>query len=321
MKDFVNLLDVHVACTIRDTLSLAKAAQKISVPRATLVASLLRLERKLGNRLFERRQGSGVVKLTEYGKFILPLFEQLLWLHKNIIRYNDLGFNQKNMGEVTITSVQTLLEGFIIPNLKPFLDENEKLKVGIHQNDDISNIRQEINDICIGVWMDQTDQYTYFPFHKFQHKLWASPLYLQEAGEPTKVEDLVHHRILAQKNVNEKDIIVGNDLISRVLTKYIDTLNIVDVAGPRVVDIMAEEGLGIMIASEETVRLSNLKLERVLPDFTGDEVEIFVRVKKEFLKTPLAQFMIDWIFWCRDKELKKINIKPSSNYKPFNPED
>jgi hypothetical protein len=134
---------------------------------------------------------------------------------------------------------------------------------------------------------------------------------------PLKVEDLVHHNILAQKNVNEHDIMMGNDLISRVLAQYADTINVVDVAGPRVVDRMAELGLGIMIASEETVKLSGLKLQRVLQNFMGDSIEIFVRVNKEFLQTPMAKLVLDWLFQCRDHALAGIGIEPSVAYKPF----
>ena len=114
-------------------------------------------------------------------------------------------------------------------------------------------------------------------------------------------------------------MIVGNDLISRILAQHAETIRIVDVAGPRVADRMAELGLGIMIASEETVKLSDLKLQRVLPDFMGDSVEFFVCVNKYFLNTPFAQFMVDWIFECRDLALKSIGMPSSIPYKPFNP--
>lgn len=319
MKEFVNLLDVHIACTIKETLNLAKAAKKIEIPRATLVASLLRLERRLGHRIFERRQGSGVVKLTEYGTFILPMFDQLLWIHKNITTYKEFSVDGKNVGEVIIHSTQTLLEGFIIPQLQDFLKENDQLRVNIYQDDDFSSVHQEINDIYIGAWLGNTEHYAYFPFHSFRHKLWASPKYLDKVGRPKSLNDLVNHSILVQKNPNEKDTVVGNDIISRTLAENIDTINILTVAGPRAADIMTEQGLGIMISSEETVSLCGLKVERVLPEFEGDSVDTFVRVRKEFLKTPLAQFIVDWIFQCRDMGLKRIGIRPSFPYNPFKP--
>jgi DNA-binding transcriptional LysR family regulator len=319
MKDFVNLLDVHVACTIGDTLNLAKAAKKLSMPRATLVASLLRLERRLDNRIFERRQGSGAVNLTEYGTIILPLFDQLIWVHKNIMKHNKSGDNKKRGGEFIVASTQSILEGFILPYLKAFLNEHENIKAGIHQHDDISTIKQGVNQIYIGLWLGDTKNYTYFPFHTFRHKLWASQSYLEQWGAPLKVEDLVHHSILEQKNVNDKDIVMGNDLISRVLAQYADSINIIDVAGIRVVDRMAELGLGIMIASEEMVKLAGLKLQRVLPDFMGDSIELFLRVNKEFLQTPLAQLVVDWIFHCRDIAFASAGMAPSVEYNPFNP--
>ena len=288
MKDFVSLFDAHVACTIRNTLNLAKAAKKLDMPRATLVAALLRLERRVGNRLFDRRQGSGVVNLTEHGEYILPLFDQLLWTHRNIIKHHELGFRRKNMGEAVISSTQSLLEGFVIPYLGQFLKENPRLNLGVHQCDDFSNVMQEVHHIHIGLWLDKAKNYVQIPFHTFTQKLWASQAYMDKAGEPTKVDDLLSHRVLAQKNVYEKDMAVGNNFVARLLGRQADTMNMLDVAGPRVVDKMTELGLGVMIASEETVRLLGLKVKPVLKNVSGDSIQLFVRVQKDFSPgTPL----------------------------------
>ena len=107
------------------------------------------------------------------------------------------------------------------------------------------------------------------------------------------------------------------DSLITQLYPYFEQNNIIDVAGPRTVDVLTENGLGIMIASEETVKLSNLKLEMILPEVAGDVIELFLRVDKVFMETPIAKYAIDWIFKCRDQALKSINIKPTTKYTLF----
>ena len=87
-----------------------------------------------------------------------------------------------------------------------------------------------------------------------------------------------------------------------------------EVYGARIVDFLCEQGLGIMAAAEETVKLSKLKVEQIFSDERSDHIDVFVRVNKEFLKTPIAQYFIDWIFECRDEALHSIGIAPSFAY-------
>jgi hypothetical protein len=87
------------------------------------------------------------------------------------------------------------------------------------------------------------------------------------------------------------------------------------------IDVLAREGLGIMPAAEETVKLSNLKLTRVLPKFTGDKAELYVRVDKRFSGSPLSNYFIDWIFETRDKALASVNIFPNTTYTKLHPSE
>lgn len=74
-------------------------------------------------------------------------------------------------------------------------------------------------------------------------------------------------------------------------------------------DVLAEYDLGIIASSEETVRLSGLRLVPFLPEYVGDTIEFFVRVNKQFFLTDKCQAFLKWIFECRDRSLAKLKEK------------
>ena len=314
--DFFNLADAQVAVTIKNTMGLAKAAKVLGMPRPTLMASIMRLERKLDNQLFYRKQGSGEVIVTEYGKDALPHLERMLWIYEELQSKKSVDANGKEVGSFGIISTQTFLECFMAPYAVDFVSSHPLIKVSIRQNDNVLSESQKINDIFIGSSTGDSDRFTYITFHTFCQKLWASPEYLELHGRPTDLKDLKNHRLLMHKNVNQNEKLKYDSLITQ-LYPYFEQNNIIDVAGPRTVDVLTENGLGIMIASEETVKLSNLKLEMILPEVAGDVIELFLRVDKVFMETPIAKYAIDWIFKCRDQALKSINIKPTTKYTLF----
>lgn len=314
--DFFNLADAQVAVTIKNTMGLAKAAKILGMPRPTLMASIMRLERKLDDQLFYRKQGSGEVIVTEYGKIALPHLERMLWIYTQLKEKRDFASDQRNIGAIGIVATQSLLESFIAPYLSQFMDGNPEININIRQNDEFIVEKQRVNDIFIGGWSDHIDRYVYIPFHMFYLKLWASEKYLSVYGNPASASDLQHHRLLMQKNVNANEEVKIDSIIKDV-APYFERLQIIDVAGPRMTDVLSELGLGINIAAEESVRLLNIKLQRVLPMITGSGIEVFVRIDKTFINTPLAKYTIDWIFKCRDEALRSVGMEPNIPYTPF----
>jgi DNA-binding transcriptional LysR family regulator len=321
MDTFFNLADVQVAITIKNTMGLAKAAKILGMPRPTLMAAIMRLERKLDNQLFYRKQGSGEVIVTEYGKIALPHLERMLWIYDELQTNKHFGDNKRDSGTVGIVATQTVLECFMAPYAVDFINTHPLVRLTMKQNDDLLSESQKVNDIFIGSSTGDTDRFTYLPFHAFYQKLWASRPYLEMFGRPQELKDLKNHRLLMHRYTNEtqkahNNVFFYNNFKTQ-LYPYLQQNNILDIAGLRIVDVLTERGLGITIASEETVALSGIKLERVLPDVVGDRIELFLRIDKAFIETPLAKYIIDWIFKCRDLSLKSINIEPTAQYVPF----
>lgn len=308
----ISTTDAQVVSAVKDTLNIAAAASLLSLPKTTLSSILSKLEKKLENHLFIRKQGSGEVTITDFGYDIIPKLEKILWISENIRSQTDLQNGQFNTGKISIVATQTILESFFAPYVQAFVENNPHITLTLHQKDSNIYYQPQASDIFIGCWEDNAENYIYLPFHRFRQKLWASQSYLDRTGTIDEVTDVEHrHIILEQSTFNQDQIFrrAGISLIEQDFT-FVKT-------GPRISDVLAEQGVGIIAASEETVRLTKLKLVPVLPQIEGGDVPFFVKTDKNFMENPLAQFVTDWIFQCRDQALKSIGMDPQSEHAPF----
>lgn len=319
MSDFsLSSAEAVVVCAVKSTLNIATAAHSLGMPKTTLSSILSKLEKKLGNQIFIRKQGSGSITVTEYGHQIIPKLEKILWISESLKPRNEDKDTRYNAGKVALMSTQTILEGFLCPYLADFLDENPEMRVTLSQIDDLYYFGQsKPHEVFIGCWKDNTENYLYIPFHHFKQRLWASKEYLERYGAITCLEDLRTKRLILHRGILDTDEVVYNDFVLKQLGISSSQIDVLNVTGPRIFDVLAENGVGIIASSEETTRLSNLDVVPILPEISGEAVHIFVKVDRKFIETPLARYMVDWIFACRDAALLKIGVKPQTVYKPF----
>ncbi|MAP24576.1 MAG: hypothetical protein CMM87_03480 [Rickettsiales bacterium] len=321
-KDFcISTTEAQAVSAIRDTMNISAAAKLLGIPKTTLSSTLSKIEKKLQNTIFIRKQGSGEVRVTEFGAEVIPKLEKIIWITESFKPTKEVAKKVYNAGKINIISTQTFLESFIAPYLKEFIDENPDIKISLHQKDSDYYYQPKSNDIFIGCWEYNTENYHYIPYHDFCQKLWASKSYLETNGSIDSIDDLINHRLLIVQTSMSQEHYSGNDFIVRRLGMPLSSQNIIYVrTGLRIVDVLAEKGVGIIAASEETTLLNNLKVEPILDTIHGEYVSFYVKVEKKFIETPLAKYVVDWIFSCRDKALKSIGKDPKTDYKPYRPE-
>jgi len=321
MSDFsISTFESKIAFHIKNLASIDKTAQQLKLPKTTVTTALNRIEKKIGKKLFIRKQRTGNIEITQDGVDIVPKLEQIYLISESIKESDETWNTNAKSGNVILTSTQTILEGFFSKDIVKFTEQNPNIQMALCQLDKYDHPAQQINEIFIGKWDGQSDKYEYYPFHVFEQKLWVSEKYLKKSPPLRNLKDLKNHRFLFQQSVyNLSESLTP--LSIKQLTHEAQDIESFNIAGPRLIDVLAKEGLGIMPAAEETVKLSNLKLTRVLPHFTGDKTEIYVRVDKRFSNSPLANYFVDWIFETRDKALASIGIPPNTRYTKLYPEN
>lgn len=316
MIEKINFQELHNIHVLSKCLHMQSAATALQIPKSTLQNHLEAVEKRLGARIFERSQKSGEMMLTTFGKTVIPKIQDILWLAGSLSAMDGFSKEKHNSGEVSIMSTQTILENYICPNVREFLLENQEIKLSLRQKDENYYSQPNVNEIFIGCWEDNTENYEYFFFHTYVQTLWASEEYLKSNPPINEINDLQGHTIICLRSINEHEHIATQDSFFKQLSHIKNTIKILNVAGPRTTDVLAEHGAGLVLCAPESVRLCGLKLKPVLPQIAGEIVNIYVKVHKQFLKWPLAKFITDWIFSCRDGSLKSIGITPKE-HKPL----
>jgi hypothetical protein len=298
---------------ISKTLNINKAAEFLNIPKITIFKHLESVEKKLGEKIFNRTPKVSNVVLTQYGKNIIPKIQNILWIVSSLSPSEGLNSSAPNKGKIAITSTQSLLEAFIVPFTRNLLKDNPDIELTINQRDENYYSNPVLNEIFIGCW-ENNPTYEYIPFYTFRQKLWASKDYLKETAPIKDLKDIKEHFFIGLKSINDIEHIISHDKLLKQLGSDKGNLRFIDVAGPRISDALALNSVGIISSAPEIKRLLGYDLEPVCPDFSGDEIDIYVTVNKQFIKWPICKFILNWIFDCRDNSLRKIGVTPPQRY-------
>lgn len=295
-----------------DTLgSTSEVSKNLAIGTAAINASVNNLEKKLKKKLFIRNRRTGQFTLTAEGKHLKPYVKSLVE-SAQAISYGP----RTDDNSVILSSTHAILMYILSPYFDVLKETYPELKLGFRQDDSLEFKNKSWNEIIITSFMEDVSGYEYIPYHNFQQKLWASEDYILNHGNPTSIDELITHKLLTRREVDEPKALFGSAYIKSQINDT-SNLKITDVHGSALIDHLCEKGWGIMAGSEESIKLGNMNVHNVYPDFEGDSIQIFVCVSKEFLKTKSAKKVINWIFESRNKALWKVGIKPSYPFGPY----
>lgn len=305
--------EARAVTTLEKTLNVASAAKELDVSPNALNISISRTEQKIGCTLFMRKQKTGEVTISPGVEHVISYMKTITNAADLIEDQNKTWSSDTTAGQIILTTTQTIMEHFLAPYLVEFINKNPQLNVSFKQEEPQETDSFFTNEIFITSHRELDDGYEYFPFHAFTQRYWANKKYLERFGSPQSMEDLFHHRLLLGRDLKDPRTLfsVGGNPVNfppNVSRSY-------EIQNPAMVDCLCEKGLGVMVAFEESVKLSKLKVENIFPRIKGEKVDIFVKVNREFLKTPVARYFIDWLFECRNKVLKNIGTRPAFAYK------
>lgn len=313
MKTTFSIADAKFICAAKEIREPKKIAMALDMSQASINVCAQRLEKKMGKKLFLRRQNPTVIELTEDGLEIYPYCKRMV--ESSDALQESLETQDSHLqGEVKITGVQTILEHFIVPYFSDFITKNPRITPALKQMDDMFYDDLEINEFYFTSEIkDDTDTYAYIPYYDFVQKLWASEEYLKKYGAIDTINDLYRHNLLFQKGFFHNPRIMGMPSEVRATVAY-NEIRTFDLTGTRTVDLLCQAGVGIMNGSKETTILSKLKVVPVLPSIEGENIKLCIKINKRFLSKKIGRYSLSWLFECRDKTLESIKIKPTYTY-------
>lgn len=307
----ISTYEARLFCDLFDTGNTTETANNLGTKTANISVTLKRLEQKVTrSALFVRNRRLGRFVPTNTGMRIEPYMRCIVQFAHEIAKAESQDENN-----ILITSTHSMLEYFLGPYIPDFLKEHPHINLSFKQDDDLKSDQASLNEIFLTTQLKDEKFYAYYPLHNFHQRLWASPKYIDENGNPSSLEELKKHRLLVRR-IDQQDprIAFGSSIMKVQLTEDISRC---DVYSMRFIDYLCQTGCGIMPASEELVKISGFNLEQVYPDFKGDQITIYVSVRKEALKKKTQRQVINWIFRCRNTAFRKANIAPAFPFMPL----
>jgi DNA-binding transcriptional LysR family regulator len=170
--------------------SFAEAAGRLKISTAAVSRAILRLERQLDCRLFNR--STRHLSLTEDGKFFLDEISGGL---EALAVANERMRERRNIvsGTLKVFMPNAFAKNHVMPQLAPFLDRYPALRLDLHVVDLPPDLLCNGFDAAVQVGSPQSSSYICRNLGAFRVALVASPAYLGAHGTPRTPADLADH--------------------------------------------------------------------------------------------------------------------------------
>ncbi|CAI8774652.1 LysR family transcriptional regulator, glycine cleavage system transcriptional activator [Pseudomonas sp. IT-347P] len=191
--DDLQLGSIELFCLAAEAGSFTAAAQLAGVTPAAVSRSILRLEKRLGSRLFARTTRS--IRLTEAGRnFFLQCSQALTQLVE--AQQEVMGAQTSPSGQLRISLPTTYGHHRILPLLPTFRALYPDVSVDIHLGNRNIDFVGEGYDLAIRVRAQPDSTMVARLLEDAKLVVVASPEYLKKAGTPKTLEDLVQHECI-----------------------------------------------------------------------------------------------------------------------------
>lgn len=190
----LQLDDVALFTRIAELGSLSAAAREREVPVSQVTRSLARLEAACGVRLLHRSTHG--LSLSDEGDIFLGHARRLLDTADELAA--DIGAQHASPGGWVRVSVSALLaECVLAPSLGALYQRHPQLHIDIRADDRMADMARDGIDIAIRTGTPRNDTLVARQIGTHGRTLYAAPAYLAAFGMPASVEDLQHHRLIA----------------------------------------------------------------------------------------------------------------------------
>jgi DNA-binding transcriptional LysR family regulator len=184
-------LEVFVAVVEASNFSLA--ARKLDVAVSSVTRRIDVLEDELGVALFLRR--SRKLTLTDAGQQFLGTARNVL-AEMSEAREQLSNYDQEPRGLLTITAPASFGRRHIGPGVRTFLAKYPQMRVDLQLSDRVVDLAAERVDLAIRIGRDLTGDLIATRLAPMRRLVCAAPAYLNRAGRPDTLKQLVEHECL-----------------------------------------------------------------------------------------------------------------------------
>jgi DNA-binding transcriptional LysR family regulator len=182
--------------------SFTKAAESLSLPKASVSQAIQQLETRLQTQLFHRT--TRTVQLTPDGQLFYEKSKDVL---SEIEELETLFISDDSQisGVIRVNMSHPMARHLVIPALPEFLQRYPNLSIDISSEDRKVDLISEGYDCVVRTGEVEESGMIMRKIGEMQQTNFASPAYIAEYGEPRSIEDLQNHYLIHyQTNMNNR---------------------------------------------------------------------------------------------------------------------
>ena len=259
---------------VADAGSLTHAGEALGLSQSAVSRQIRALEESLNATLFHRH-ARGLI-LTEQGEL---LFDATSAMSKRLdaaaARIRDS--EEEVFGELRVTTTTGFGSLWLSRRLHRFYETYPDLKIDLMLEERVLDLPMREADVAIRMKEPSQADLIRKRLMGVRMRLYASPAYLEQAGQPERLEDIASHRLICQ-NPSSVQVSAGASLVQHLMTFNIrSTLTVNNYFGV-LQGVLSNLGIGVL---PDYLMHDFPDLVRVLDGVESNEVPVFLAYPEE----------------------------------------
>ena len=289
---------------VADAGSLTHAGDTLHLSQSAVSRQIHALEESLNTTLFHRH-ARGLI-LTEQGEL---LFDATSAMSRRLdtaeARIRDS--EDEVFGELRVTTTIGFGSLWLAPRLSKLYEEYPDIRIDLMLEEKVLDLPMREADVAIRMKEPSQADLIRRRIMSVHMRLYATPKYLEQAGNLETVEDLRNHRLICQR-VNATQVSAGAMLVNELLSGDVGSmLNVNNYFGV-LQAVLSDLGIGVL---PDYVTEDFPDLVRVLPDVESNEVPVFLAYPEELRHSKriaaFRDFVTDEIIAYRKRLKAEVN--------------
>ncbi|MCC1493383.1 LysR family transcriptional regulator [Cognatishimia sp. F0-27] len=259
---------------VADAGSLTHAGDALHLSQSAVSRQIRGLEESLNTILFHRH-ARGLI-LTEQGELLFDATKSMIKrIDAATARIRDS--EEEVFGELRVTTTYGFGALWLAPRLTKLYEIYPDLNIDLMLEERLLDLPMREADVAIRMKEPSQADLIRKRLMSIRMRLYASPAYLAERGEPKDVADIRNHRLISQ-NPRSAQVTAGMQLVQELMTFDIDqTLTVNNYFGV-LQAVISNLGIGVL---PDYILEDFPNVQRVLPDVESNEVPVFLAYPEE----------------------------------------
>ncbi len=274
--------------SVADAGSLTHAGETLHLSQSAVSRQVRALEDSLNATLFHRH-ARGLI-LTEQGEL---LFDATKAMVKRIdaatARIRDS--EEEVFGELRVTTTTGFGSLWLAPRLPKLYEKFPDLKIDLMLEERVLDLPMREADVAIRMKEPSQADLIRKRLMSVRMRLYASPEYLAQYGEPKEVTDLHVHRLICQ-NPRSAQVAAGAQLVEQLLTFDVHSTLTVNNYFGALQAVLSDLGIGVL---PDYIIEDFPSVVRVLPEVESIEVPVFLAYPEELRQSKRIAAFRDFV--------------------------